>query len=94
MNLVRAAGTRRKSGYRERPKYPWQKAVFAALESSAEFLPLKVNAAERAIAARLTDGDSPSLDERLALESALRSLRILLPEKIRAADSAKKTGIA
>jgi hypothetical protein len=62
-------------------KYPWQQDVLDAfLEFRREFLRLKINAAERAISARLCDPDPPDLDERIALRDALRSLRILLDE--------------
>jgi hypothetical protein len=62
-------------------KYPWQQDLLDAfLELRPEFLPLKINAAEQAISARLCDPDPPDLDERVALRDALRSLRILLDE--------------
>ena len=62
-------------------KYPWQQDVLDAfLEFRREFLCLKINAAERAISARLCDPDLPDLDERVALRDALRSLRTLLNE--------------
>jgi hypothetical protein len=77
-----------------KPKYPWQRAVLDAFESSPESLPFTVNAAERVIAARLRDKSHTSVDERLALNSALRSLRNLLPDEKRSADSAGKMDIA
>jgi hypothetical protein len=62
-------------------KYPWQQDVLDAfLELRPELLCSKINAAERAISARLCDPDPPDLDERIALHDALRSLRVLLDE--------------
>lgn len=61
-------------------KYPWQQAVLDAFtEGRPERLPAKINAAERAIAARLCDPTDTDLDEHAALQAALRSLRILFP---------------
>jgi hypothetical protein len=62
-------------------KYPWQQAVFDAfVEFRPEVLPMKVNAAQRAVAAGLTDLDPLEIDERIALQDALRSLRVLIFE--------------
>lgn len=62
-------------------KYSWQQAVLDALmELRPERLPLKVNAAQRAIAARLRNPNPPDLDEQLALQDASRSLQVLFPE--------------
>jgi hypothetical protein len=62
-------------------RYPWQQNVLDAfMELRPEFLRSKINAAERAISARLCDPDPPDLDERIALRDALRSLRVLLDE--------------
>ena len=62
-------------------KYSWQQAVLDALmELRPERLPLQVNAAERAIAARLRDPNPPDLDEHLALQDASRSLHVLFPQ--------------
>jgi hypothetical protein len=63
-------------------KYPWQQAVLDAFnELRSEYLPLKVNAAQQAIAARLVDHTPADLDEQLAIRDALRSLRVLHPTK-------------
>lgn len=59
-------------------KYPWQQAVLdACLEMRPRFLPGKINAAERAIAARLSDPQQLEPDELLALRDALHSLHSL-----------------
>lgn len=62
-------------------KYPWQQAVLDAFtETRYEFLPLKVNAAQRAISARLCEKNPTDLDEQIAIKEALHSLSALLPE--------------
>jgi hypothetical protein len=72
-------------------KYLWQQTVLDAfMEFRPEVLPIKVNAAQRAVAARLTDPNPPELDERIAIQDALRSLRILIPEPTQY----KKKGVA
>ena len=63
--------------------YPWQQLIADAFNSPAAELPGKVNAAERAISARLLDPTISALDERIALKSALRALRNLLPDERR-----------
>ena len=77
-------------------KYPWQQLVLDAfLEFRPDALPLKINAAERAIAARLREPNLPDLEEATALRDALRSLRVLFPEpKRKGTDSGEKTEIA
>ena len=61
-------------------KYPWQQFVLDALtELRPESLPAKINAAERAISARLCEPNHPDTEESTALRDALRSLRVLLP---------------
>jgi len=63
------------------PKYRWKQAVLDAFtETRSEALPLKVNAAEHAISARLCDNTPADLDEQLAIRDALQSLRVLLSE--------------
>jgi hypothetical protein len=63
-------------------KYPWQQPVLDALmELRQEYLPAKVNTAERAISARLCQPDAADIEERLALRDALQSLRVLFPHK-------------
>jgi CheY-like chemotaxis protein len=60
--------------------YAWQRIVLSAfMEGRPERLPAKVNAAERAIAARLCDPTPATIDEQAALQAALRSLRLLFP---------------
>jgi hypothetical protein len=61
-------------------KYLWQQAVSDAFEASPESLPAKINAAERAIAARLIDPNEADAFERRALDEALRSLKKLVEE--------------
>lgn len=60
------------------PKYTWQQPVIDALQSVPESLPAKINVAEKAIAARLTDADHADKEEQLALKDALQGLRVLL----------------
>lgn len=61
-------------------KYPWQQTVLDAfMEFQPECLPAKINAAEQAILARLSDPAPADPDERIALQDALRSLRVLYP---------------
>lgn len=79
---------------REKLKYPWQRIVFEAFEASPESLPGKVNAAERAIALRLRDETDASLDEQLALKSALRALNDLLSGGKRMGSAGGKKDIA
>jgi len=61
-------------------KYPWQQPILEAFLASPEALPLKVNVAEKAIAARLVDARKPDLEEQLALNDGLQTLRVLLAE--------------
>jgi hypothetical protein len=64
----------------EEIKYPWQQSVLGAFLAPRDSLPPRVNIAERAIAARLTDPQQTDLAERIALNDALRALRVLLEE--------------
>ena len=77
-------------------KYPWQRLVLDAfLEFRPEALPLKINTAERAIAARLCEPNPPDVEESTALRDALRSLRVLFPEpKGKGTDSGEKKEVA
>jgi len=76
-------------------KYPWQQPVLAAfMELRRELLPSKINAAERAISARLCDQQPLDLAEQSALQAALRALRILLPEQTGSTEKAAKKEIA
>jgi len=61
-------------------RYSWQQSVLDAFLAPRDFLPPKVNIAEQAIAARLTDPQQTDLTERIALNDALRALRVLLQE--------------
>jgi hypothetical protein len=54
--------------------------VLDALIASPESLAGKINIAERAIAARLAVNQQLELAERIALNDALRALRVLLEE--------------
>ena len=68
-------------------KYPWQKPVLDALtEFNPKWLPLKATAAKRAISARFRDIGPVNLDEWIALQDAMRSLRILFPAESEASD--------
>lgn len=59
-------------------KYPWQQSVLDAyVEFRPEYLPEKINAAERTIVERLRDPRQPDVDEQSALEDALHALRVL-----------------
>ena len=51
--------------------------AFLALPES---LPAKINIAERAIAARFLERNEPDVDEKWALNDALRALRVLIGE--------------
>jgi hypothetical protein len=61
-------------------KYPWQQTVVDAFLALPDSLPAKINIAERAISARLTDPQQADLDERTALKDALRALQVLCAE--------------
>jgi hypothetical protein len=60
-------------------KYPWQEAVVEAFIASPADLDAKIKEAERAISARIRE---PQIDfpERVALDDALRMLRVLISE--------------
>lgn len=77
------------------PKYSWQQFVLDAFtEFRPELLPLKVNAAERAISARLCEPNPPDTEESTAIRDALRSLRLLFPEASRDGNSSQTKDIA
>ena len=61
-------------------KHPWQQAVADAFQSPSENLRFKVNAALRAISARLREKTPADPNEQIAIREALQSLRTLLPE--------------
>jgi hypothetical protein len=60
-------------------KYPWQEVVVAAFIAAPADLGIKIKEAERTITARISE---PQLDfsERMALDDALRMLRVLMSE--------------
>lgn len=62
-------------------KYGWQQPVMDAFtEKRPDLVSGRVNAAQRAISARLCATTPADLDERVALREALQSLRALVPE--------------
>ena len=61
-------------------KYSWQQTVLDAFGASAESLPLKINEAQRAIAARQQEPKQPDIFERIAITDALHSLKSLIGE--------------
>jgi hypothetical protein len=61
-------------------RYRWQQSVLDAFLALPESLPAKINAAERAISARLMERVEPDVEEKLALHDALRALRVLIGE--------------
>jgi len=64
-----------------KPVYAWEQAVVDAFRAYTEDLPLKVNAAERAISARLTESIPVDIQEHIAIREALDSLHALLPTR-------------
>ena len=60
-------------------KYAWQETVRDALRASPSALPAKLNAAQKAIVARLDDGEL-GLNERTAIKDTLTVLRMLSSE--------------
>jgi hypothetical protein len=76
-------------------KYPWQQAVLGAFsECRPEFVPWKVNLAQRAIAARLADNTPADNEEKVAIHEALHSLKALLPERRQKEESREKKATA
>jgi hypothetical protein len=61
-------------------KYPWQQSVVDAFLAPRDSLAMKINIAERIIAARLQDSTQTDLEERIALKDALNALKTLLAE--------------
>ena len=61
-------------------KYPWQQAVLDAFLASPAELAGKIYTAERAIMTRLKAPKKISAEEHLALEDALRSLKMLIAD--------------
>jgi len=77
------------------PRYCWQQAVLDAFtETRPEALPLKVNAAQRAISARLCDDTPADSNEQTAIREARQSLRALLPEGPRKDEPGEKKATA
>jgi hypothetical protein len=60
-------------------KYAWQEAVVEAFLASPSDLTVKINEAERTISARIRESEIDSA-ERMALDDALRMLRVLISE--------------
>lgn len=60
-------------------KYAWQEAVVEAFLASPSDLTVKINEAERAISDRLRESEI-DFAERMALDDALRMLRVLISE--------------
>ena len=61
-------------------QYPWQQTLLDAfIEWRPNYLPGKINLAEHAIAARLCE--PTDLNEQMALEDALRTLRLLFSKE-------------
>jgi hypothetical protein len=76
-------------------KYPWQESVLEAFqELRPEVLPYKINAAEKAIAARLKDPQRPDPAEHLAITDALRALRMLMPVRAEEKHQTDKQDVA
>lgn len=61
-------------------KYPWQQAVADAFQAPVDSLAVKIDVAEKTISARLRDPSPTDHEERLALNDALRALRVLMRE--------------
>jgi hypothetical protein len=60
-------------------KYAWQEVVVDAFLASPSDLTVKINEAERAISDRLRESEI-DFAERMALDDALRMLRVLIFE--------------
>lgn len=79
------------------PKYPWQETVLDAFLSPPSDLGAKINVAERAISARISELDI-DFAERMALDDALRMLRVLVSEtnatEAKANNSRSRTQVA
>jgi hypothetical protein len=60
-------------------KYPWQEVVVEALIAPPAELSAKINVAERSISARIRESQL-DFSERMALDDALRILRVLVSE--------------
>jgi hypothetical protein len=60
-------------------KYPWQAVIVDAFLASPSDLSIKINVAEQTIAARVKQSEI-DFSERIALDDALRMLRVLMSE--------------
>lgn len=60
-------------------KYPWQAVIVDAFLASPGDLSKKINVAEQTIAARVKQSEI-DFSERIALDDALRMLRVLMSE--------------
>lgn len=61
-------------------EYPWQQTVLDAFQARPAELAAKIQIAEQAILARLKNRDKIPPVEYLALDDALRSLRVLMKD--------------
>ena len=60
-------------------KYPWQAVIVEAFLAPPSDLSIKIDEAERAISARVRESEI-DFAERMALDDALRMLRVLTSE--------------
>jgi len=60
-------------------KYPWQEVVVEAFLAPPSDLSIKIDEAERTISARIRESEI-DFAERMALDDALRMLRVLISE--------------
>jgi hypothetical protein len=60
--------------------YPWQQAVVDAFQAPLDSLVVKINVADKTISARVRDPNPTDHEERIALNDALRALRVLMQE--------------
>lgn len=72
-------------------EYPWQQMLLDAFLAKPEDLGRKINLAERAILARLKGPAQINPAEHLALEDALRSLKVLIAD-VKAYENAQSDG--
>jgi hypothetical protein len=60
-------------------KYPWQAVIVDAFLASPSDLSVKINVAEQTISGRIKESEI-EFSERMALDDALRMLRVLISE--------------
>jgi hypothetical protein len=70
--------------------YPWQQSVLDAFLAAPEELSRSINIAERAILARLQESHELDFSEHVALDDALRALRVLICETTDQAKACKR----